>query len=129
MGARLTASPFFQAFDGPDRNVTTPARDSSVTTVQALYFLNDEFVHDQAARFAARLLHEAPDDSARLTRAFARAFLREPTASERSQLESYLAAIRTKLATAGAPQEKRDSLAWTSLTRALFRMNEFLYLD
>ncbi len=129
MTARLTAAPFFQAFDGPDRNATTPARDSSVTSVQALYFMNDEFVHEQATRFAARILGEASDDPTRLTRAFTVTFLREPTPAERSQLESYLTTIRTRLLSTGIPEIECDSLAWASLTRALFRMNEFVYLD
>ncbi|RYD40952.1 MAG: DUF1553 domain-containing protein, partial [Verrucomicrobiaceae bacterium] len=129
MGARLNAVPFFQTFDGPDRNATTPTRDSSVTTVQALYFLNNDFLHEQADRFAGRLLKEAPDTQARLSRAFALTFQREPSGDERARLDAYFAAAREKLAAGGTPVEKHDKLIWASFARALFRTNEFLYND
>ncbi len=70
MTARLNARPYFTSFDGADRNASTAMRDSSVTTVQSLYLLNNEFVHGQAAAFADRLMDECSNDEARLQRAF-----------------------------------------------------------
>ena len=55
MTKRLTAKPYFQTFDGPDPNVCTSRRDESVTALQALFFANDEFLHEQADRFARRI--------------------------------------------------------------------------
>ncbi|MES2573126.1 MAG: DUF1553 domain-containing protein, partial [Verrucomicrobiota bacterium] len=127
MTARLNALPFFQAFDGPDRNASTASRDSSVTTVQALYFLNSDFFHEQADRFAGRLMDEAAENAARMERAFALIFHRLPSAEERTRLENYLELARGKMA--GTEPEKWERAAWASLARALFRTNEFLYLD
>ena len=45
----------FGAFDCPDATGVVPRRNSSTTALQALNLLNDEFMHDQADRFAARI--------------------------------------------------------------------------
>jgi len=129
MVARLTASPFFQTFDGPDPNASTARRDSSVTTVQALYFMNDQFVYEQADRFAARVMKEAPDEQARVDRAFALALHRPPSAEERAQLDTYFTAARNRLMPVNNDPQKHQRAAWASLARALFRTNEFLYVD
>eukprot|EP00913_Durusdinium_trenchii_P023462 g22040.t1 len=70
MTARLNTRPFFTTFDGADRNATTPTRDSSVTTIQSLYLLNDAFVHEQAGKFAEQLLQSPAADAARIRTAY-----------------------------------------------------------
>ena len=70
MTARLNARPYFNSFDGADRNASTAVRDSSVTTVQSLYLLNNDFVHQMATGFADRLIRESSIDEARLQRSF-----------------------------------------------------------
>ena len=129
MTARLTAAPFFQAFDGPDRNASTPVRDESVTTIQALYMMNDAFVAERATDFAKRLLRESTDPSARLTRAYALALQREPTTEERTQCEAHLAAARIRLRSGNESDADAEERIWASLARAFFRTNEFLYID
>ncbi len=129
MTARLNALPFFQAFDGPDRNASSAVRDSSVTTSQALFFMNDKFVHEQAERMAERLLREAGDDSARIQRAFDLTLHRAATDEERERLNTYLSKAREKLVSENVPEEKRERAAWSGLARSIFRTNEFLYLD
>jgi len=121
MTRRLTARSYEQTFDGPDPNACTATRDSSVTSLQALYFVNDPFVHEQAAAFAARLLAGDGDDPGRLHRAFLAALGRPPAPDESTLLLTHLATVRN-----GSGSEKE---AWASLTRTLFRLNEFLYLD
>jgi hypothetical protein len=129
MTSRLTAVPFFQTFDGPDRNASTPVRDESVTTLQALFMMNDGFVDENATHLAKRLLRETSDPSDRITRAYLLAFQREPTAEERSRCETHLAAAQAKLSSANAPDAGVEERLWASLARALFRTNEFLYID
>ncbi len=121
MTKRLTATPYLQTFDGADPNVCTGTRDSSVTALQALYFVNDEFLHEQAALFAKRIVKENRDDDERLGRAFRSALARPPTDEERTLLLQHLQAVRR--------QSKDDATAWASVTRSLFRLNEFMYLD
>lgn len=121
MTKRLTARGYEQTFDGPDPNTCTATRDSSVTSLQALYFVNDPFVHEQAAAFAKRLLGAKSDDGDRLERAFLASFARRPTEQESALLLTHLATVRK--------ETQSDDAAWASLTRSLFRLNEFLYLD
>jgi hypothetical protein len=129
MTARLNSRPYFTTFDGADRNASTPKRDSSVTTVQSLYLLNDEFVHQRAEAFAKRLLAEASNDAARLERAFALTLARPPTDHEREQTAAWLGLIRKQFEMSGIPAGERDQQAWSALVRVLLRTNEFLYVD
>jgi hypothetical protein len=131
MTSRLTAAPFFQTFDGPDRNASTAVRDESVTTIQALYMMNDPFIAENAAHFAKRVVREGADETQRIARAYALAFQREPTTAEMKMCEAHLEAARTKIHAAkqGAESLAATSGDWESLTRALLRTNEFLYVD
>ena len=56
MTQRITRHPFLAIFDGADPATSTGARLTTTTPVQALYLLNDPFVHEQSKRFAARVL-------------------------------------------------------------------------
>ena len=121
MTKRLTVAPYMQTFDGADPNVCTSTRDSSVTALQALYFVNDTFLHEQADRFAKILATENTTDPQRLETAFRTTLARPPTADESQLLLTHLQTARQ--------QAKDDTAAWASVTRTLFRLNEFLYLD
>ena len=85
MVQRLHPHPYLALFNGPDTSVTTAVRDSSTVALQALYLLNNPFVHDQSRRFAGQLLAAEPDPSARLRLAYLRAFGRAPTEAEARQ--------------------------------------------
>lgn len=97
MTARLNAKPFFTTFDGADRNASTAIRDSSVTTVQALYLLNDEFIHRCATAFSGRLLREEENSADRLKAAFESTIGRPPSDNERSIADEFLRQLRDKL--------------------------------
>jgi hypothetical protein len=125
MTKRLTAKPYMQTFDGADPNVCTTTRDRSVTALQALYFFNDEFVHEQANRFARALVETHLGDAARLEAAYVILLARPPDEEERTLLTRHLADVRLRLAGANDAEEQ----AWASVARSLFRLNELLYLD
>ena len=108
---------FVAIFDGPDTGASTGSRPTSTTTLQALYFLNDPFVHDQAERLAARLLAERSNDDQRIELAYALCFGRLPTDDERLLGVQYLT------------QRESTADAWTSYVRGLLRTNEFVYVD
>jgi hypothetical protein len=129
MTARLNALPFFQTFDGPDRNASAAVRDSSVTTAQALFFMNDKFVYEQAGKLADRLLKDASDDEGRIARVFSLVLNRPAKDEERERLNTFLAEAREKLSHGNLTEDQRERSAWSGVARALFRTNEFLYLD
>ncbi|MEL6107689.1 MAG: DUF1553 domain-containing protein [Planctomycetota bacterium] len=119
MTKRLTADQYFQTFDGPDRNVCTQSRDQSITALQALYFVNNEFLHDCAEALAGRLTGDLPTEQ-NVERLLESILQRRPTPQERQWLmEHYLATRR----------QTTEAEAWASLSRSLFRLNEFLYID
>jgi mono/diheme cytochrome c family protein len=129
MTQRIQRHPFLALFDGADPSASTPARPTSTTPVQALYLLNDPFVHEQTKRIAARLLKEASTNETRLQRASQLLFNRPFTADETAAGLQYLTAITPKLRELNTPTDQLDQTAWSSYLRALIRLNEFVYLD
>jgi hypothetical protein len=129
MVQRLHPHPYLSLFNGPDTSVSTPMRDSSTVALQALYLLNNPFVHDQAQRFAQRLLAEGADPSGRLRLAYLRAFGRAPTSGELGRAGEFLSRYERSLVDEGVPADRRSGEAWAGLARALFASNEFLYVD
>ncbi len=129
MMARLNARPFFTTFDGADQNASTSVRDSSVTTVQSLYLLNDPFVHENAEKLVARLLQPDLDHDARLVLAYELILGRPPTAAERSDITEWMRSMNEVLKQSENDIAVRERETWTAFTRSLLRTNEFLYVD
>jgi hypothetical protein len=102
-------------FDGPQMDSNWPKRSTSAIAQQALVLMNDAFVIECAAGLAARVVAEGGDTFAgRLTRAFALAYQRAPTADE-------VAEFSPLAATAENP--------WPIICQALLGSSEFLYVD
>ena len=129
MTQRIQRHPFLAIFDGADPAVSTPARSVSTTPVQALYFLNDPFVHQQAAGFAHRVSLHSEDRDERLRFAYRLALGRFPTPLELESSAQLLVAIRRAIASSDVSEREAESQSWQSLVRSLFRLNEFVYLD
>jgi hypothetical protein len=125
MTQRIARHPYLALFDGADTNASTAQRGSSTTTLQALYLMNNPFVHEQARLFAARLQREGASDAERIERAFLLAFGRPASAEDRALSLAYLGQVREKLRSAKIPAEQ----AWESLTRALLISSEFVYVN
>jgi mono/diheme cytochrome c family protein len=125
MTKRLTAKSYFQTFDGADPNVCTSSRDSSVTALQALYFVNDKFLHEQADRFTKKIVRQSQNDEERLDNAFTAILSRLPDEEESTMMLGYLNEMRQRM----HPDPAGDLQAWSSVIRSLFRLNEFMYLD
>jgi hypothetical protein len=121
MTQRIQRHPFLALFDGPDTNAGTFTRVTSTTPLQALYLMNDPFVHAQAAKLAERVLAERSDDAARVERAYRLLYARPPTADESVAALDYLRRVKAKAA------DERG--AWASFARALYLGNEFVYVD
>ena len=97
--------------------------------IQALYMVNNPFIHEQARKFAGRLLAAEPDDSSRLRKAYLRAFGRPPTDAERDRADAFLREYERSLSAEGLPADRLDVEAWAGLARAMLASNEFLYVD
>jgi hypothetical protein len=120
MTQRIQRHPLLAIFDGADPAASTPQRLTSTTPVQALYFLNDPVVHEQAAAFAGRMLAAEDHDAARIRFAYRHLFGRPPDAEEIAEAAEYVAAAQ-------AVDAEPD--AWAAWVRVMFRLNEFVYVD
>lgn len=129
MTQRQTKHPFLAVFDGQDTTSSTGRRSSTTTPIQALFMMNDPFVHEQAANFAARLVAERSTDSSRVERAHQLGLGRPPTPAEKTAGEAYLAKVRDKFAALNLPTQEHEKLAWESYARVVLRMNEFMYVE
>lgn len=105
--ARSVRSELLGQYDCPDSSLPEPKRIVTTSPLQALALLNNNFLLDQAAAFAARLQNEANP----VATAFELAFGRGPTQNE-----------------ATAAQELIKSHGLKAFARALFNANEFVYV-
>lgn len=85
-------------------------------------------MHEQSRRFAARLLAERSEDSARVQHAYTLAFARPPDADELARALDFLTTARARLSASGTTADKLDGETWQAFVRVLFRVNEFVYL-
>ena len=109
--ARSQPDPFMTMLDCADSSQSTPRRTETLTSLQALSLLNNNFNLTMARHFAARVESESTGSAASGT-AFELVTGRQPTHSERQQLDSY-----------------RQQYGLPSLCRVLFNTSEFVFLD
>ena len=124
MQQRSRRPAFFATFDGADPNAATPVRTSSTTPLQALYMMNDPFVHQQSEAFARRLLRSHPDEPSRIREALYLAYGRPATDDE---IQTAMAYENEYAAKSGPSADPQESLA--AYLRVLFASNEFFYID
>jgi hypothetical protein len=124
MTQRLQRHPFLALFDGPDTNTTTDHRESSTVPLQALFLLNNPFVHEQARGLARRMLATAPEDADRINFGYEVAWGRPADGGEIERARAYLRRYQDTAGPGTPPIE-----AWVSLAHVLLGANEFIYLD
>ncbi len=131
--------PMFETFDSPDPAVSCPGREETTVAPQALWFLNDDMVFQQARGLAQRVLREAGDLPENwVVRAWKIALGRAPSHQERQEALQLLDSLAQKHRQSEQASESLDSESpigsdrLESLTRlclALMNLNEFLYID
>ncbi|MBM3837452.1 MAG: DUF1553 domain-containing protein [Verrucomicrobia bacterium] len=127
MTQRLKRHPFLALFDGADPNASTAERRTTTVPTQALYFLNDPFVHFMSEKVAARVRSLGADETQRIAAAYRLALGRIPTEVEQAEAVEFLAACRSELG--AGPENLSDAAGWAALARVLFGSNEFLHVD
>ena len=90
----------------------TPKRNTTLTALQALALLNNQFMVRQAEHFAERLKAISDDPARQIAAAYELALSRPPTTDEIETLMRYMA---------------RHGLA--NACRVLFNSNEFVFVD
>jgi hypothetical protein len=127
MTQRIRRHPFLALFDGADPSSSTPERMHTTVPTQALFFMNDPFLHTRADSLARRLLAPSTEDAARVDRAFRLLYARPPAEAERLEALAFLR--RYESALPGGTAEERRKAAWAAYARVLFSSSEFIYID
>ena len=129
MTQRIQRHPYLALFDGPDTNHTTDVRTTSTVPLQALFALNNPWLTEQAAAFAARLEKAESDPAGRISVAYELAFARPPVQDDVATALAFLEQCAAELVRAGASPEAAEHEHWQSLARLLLCSNEFVYVD
>jgi hypothetical protein len=84
MTQRLKRHPFLALFDGADPNASTAERRTTTVPTQALFFLNDPFVHEMSRQFARRVQATGANEPRRIEAVFRLAFGRSDPLAPRA---------------------------------------------
>ncbi|MBM3838028.1 MAG: DUF1553 domain-containing protein [Verrucomicrobia bacterium] len=109
---RTLPDPFMEVMDCPDASQLAPARNASVTPLQALSMLNNPFVVRQSEHFAERLGKSGDSLRERIELAYELAFGRESSAAEATALTNYA---------------RKHGLA--NVCRLILNSNEFMFVN
>jgi hypothetical protein len=126
MRKRNRTSRFFALFNGADPNASTAQREATTVPTQALYFMNDPFFHDCAAKFAVRIRESSTTAEDRLDFACRELFARPSLPEDVVDFREFANALET--VTEGTPETK-DAELWEAYARVLLASNELLLLD
>lgn len=114
---RATPHPSLMVFDAPDATGACTRRIRSNTPLQALTLLNDQGSFELAQALARRILAECHgNDTDRIQYAFQVCLSRLPASDEHDRLRELLAEFNA---------EERQ-LAWTTISRVLLNLDEFI---
>ncbi len=125
---RIQKNPYLDLFDGPDGNLPMNERKQTTTSLQALFLLNSNFMHEQSASIAERLLAAAINTPQRVEWAYQRILNSVPSSEEVAKAEQFLAVLRQQYSASGCTIACEQK-AWASYLRSLLGSNRFLYLD
>ena len=117
---RFDRDNFSTLFDAANPDTSVEKRNVSTVAPQALLLLNHEFVREQAAQLAKRLLREAPGDETGRIHWACQLLFGRPAKSKEFEIGRQL------LAQFDAPN---GEAAWRDLAHVLLCTNEFIYVD
>ena len=111
MQQRIQKNPYLDLFDGPDGGLHLGERKATVTTLQALYFMNSEFIHAQTLAIAGQLPEEG-----QVEHLYQLIYNRPAQPEELDFARAYFARGNSRQRRAG-------------FVRSMLSSNEFLYVD
>ncbi|MEZ6127545.1 MAG: PSD1 and planctomycete cytochrome C domain-containing protein [Planctomycetaceae bacterium] len=110
--ARSQPNPYMTTLDCADSSQSTPRRNETLTSLQALALLNNRFNLVMAEEFASRLQREGGDVRSQVERALSLAMQRAPEEGETQDLTEYA-----------------TTHGMANLCRLLFNFSEFVFVD
>lgn len=115
-------------FDTPTPFSTVGRRNVSNVPAQSLVLMNDPFVHDQADKWAQRVVKDGSTSAAqRIDAMFRSAIGRAPTPAETKAASAYLDA-RFEQHGLTAAKALNDVRPWRELCHAMFNLKGFIYV-
>jgi mono/diheme cytochrome c family protein len=123
--SRFRLNDFLQVFDFPNPSFTAEQRFSTNVPVQRLYFMNNDFVYDQAEKLAERIFPKGSDE-ARITETYRLLYGRSPTKQE---IEIGLQFLQSTPEKPGNTVNSEPITAWKEYARVLLSSNEFEFVD
>jgi hypothetical protein len=126
---RHYASYMQQEFDFAASSLVVGQRAETTTAQQALFFLNNDFILEQAEATAKRLISQAPDDiDQQLRLAYRYILSRPPTTAERTLSSEFLQRTSETLRESEQDPRARHAMGLACLVQTLFGSVEFRYL-
>jgi hypothetical protein len=129
MQQRQKKHPLMEVFDGADTNAITSPRQLSTTPLQALFLMNNPFVHQQADIFAVRIGMAYDTLPQRINYAFLLAYGRPAKQTEIREGIAYIQNVRKELQAVNTAADQLVRSALASYLRVLLGSDEFLYVD
>lgn len=120
MQQRFVKNDYLDLFDGPDGNLQMSERKVTTTTLQALFMMNSDFIHQRSRVIAERVLEEGANTRERINHAYKLLFGRTPSLEETTHVTTVIERL---------VQDAGESGVWLSVIRSMISSNEFLYLD
>jgi hypothetical protein len=135
---RIRKNEFLDLFDSPDGNLHVGNRRATLTTLQALFFINSEFAHEKSRLIAARFTKGT--DRERVRAAYQEIFGRPVADEELKGALAFVTELRrswgktTDVALVGPARGSKkltagDLPVWASFVRSMISSNEFLFID
>lgn len=129
---RSILMPMIESFDGPNAMTPLTKRMTTTTAPQALFFLNNEFIHEQATHMAKELIRTTGGSRDKMVMELYRTALgRMPEAAEFDPAGSFLSSQMAEYA-AGLPESERSRaklMALRDLCKVVLSLEEFIYID
>jgi hypothetical protein len=129
MTQRIQRHPFLAIFDGPDPAASTATRMSSTTPLQALYFLNSPFFHEQCEAIAERVIASSRSDDERIQQLYRLCLSRPAEPEELATVRETLFRLKAFIAQQPGMEPEVEKASWRSVVRSILRLNEFIYLE
>jgi hypothetical protein len=132
MAQRSRRHPYLGLFDGANPSASVATRETSVTPLQALYFMNASFPKTCAAAMAKQLDQPSESDREEVSAAFLKIFGRPPDAQETDAAMKFVqqtGAIYAAHSEGEQDQRKTHTQALGNLIQALYASNEFMFID
>jgi mono/diheme cytochrome c family protein len=128
MVQRTVRHPYMTLFDGANPQTSTEQRTSSLTPLQALYFLNSPFPAT-CADDLSNDIQKDPNQKAAVDSAFLTIFGRHATADEQRQTSEFLEKVSTYYTAHGDAPAAAKQKAMSNFLQAMFASNEFMFIE